>query len=279
MWDAENEDDDVGKNSHDGRGDQLSLEKFTEAVVGNGTDMRDASVDLIVEQCAAQLHDLLVTFFLGRKEIKRDKERKNTIRYDTEKGSSHFDRTENRLKDVGKAGGLGRVDLEKRGDGGEKGTLELFSVDGLEQSISADSGVEKIVDLVKDAVDILNGAFHLIGLKEGHRARDQLGKNKPENSGNHRQHKGIRAKQGYTATQRRGAQTIPDLSFKKSEKGIGKIGDDKTDQHGAEDLQDAIQKMSNLADEIENENNNTFLSRTIAEKAREIHDLAFDVLL
>ena len=50
-------------------------------------------------------------------------------------------------------------------------------------------------------------------------------------------------------------------------------------------IRNAINKASGkfiqnaLADEIENENNNTFLSRIIAEKAREIHDLAFDVLL
>ncbi len=46
-----------------------------------------------------------------------------------------------------------------------------------------------------------------------------------------------------------------------------------------EKLQSTIRKMSTLADEIETENNNTFLSRTIAEKAREIHDLAFNILL
>ncbi len=46
-----------------------------------------------------------------------------------------------------------------------------------------------------------------------------------------------------------------------------------------ENLQSTIRKMSQLADEIETENNNTFLSRAIAEKAREIHDLAFNILL
>lgn len=45
------------------------------------------------------------------------------------------------------------------------------------------------------------------------------------------------------------------------------------------ELVGAIKRMGALADEIEGENSRTYLSRVITTKAREIHDIAFGVLL